>query len=105
MHGHFIPRIAVLLLLSVVSAMGQSNTGELRLRIIDPSGLGVRASAEIVSQANQFRETYASDEAGNIRAKRLPFGIYKIEILGNGFAPFSGPSSFVPWFPPSIPPS
>ena len=90
MHGHFIPRIAVLLLLSVVSAMGQSNTGELRLRIIDPSGLGVRASAEIVSQANQFRETYASDDAGNIRAKRLPFGIYKIEILGNGFAPFSG---------------
>ncbi len=33
--------------------LGQSNSGELRLRVMDPAGLGVKTTVQIVSQANQ----------------------------------------------------
>ena len=68
---------------------GQSNMGELRLKVTDPAGLGVESSVELVSEANQFRRTLATDEAGNLVAKRLPFGVYRIEIRQPGFALFS----------------
>jgi outer membrane cobalamin receptor len=84
-------RFVVLYLLVVfaVSTVGQSNIGELRLKVTDPSGLGIRASIGLVSEANQFHETYSSDETGNVTIKRLPFGVYKVEIQHDGFAPFS----------------
>jgi outer membrane cobalamin receptor len=84
-----LPRIAIVTLVFAISALGQSNTGELRIRILDPSGAAVRASAEIVSQVNQFRQTYLSDDGGNIIAKGLPFGVYNLEIHRDGFAPFA----------------
>ncbi len=71
------------------SLFGQSNVGELHLKVTDPAGLGVESSVERVSEANQFRRTLATDEAGNLIAKRLPFGVYRIEIRQPGFAPFS----------------
>jgi outer membrane cobalamin receptor len=71
------------------AAFGQSNTGELRLQVRDPAGLGLRASVSVVSEANQFRGAYTSDDAGNVTVKRLPFGLYKIEIQHEGFALFS----------------
>jgi outer membrane cobalamin receptor len=81
--------LILLLLLFAASTLGQSNTGELRLKVSDPSGLGLRASVVLVSEANQFNATYSSDDAGNITIKRLPFGLYKIAIEHNGFARFS----------------
>jgi len=68
---------------------GQSNMGELRLKVTDPAGLGVESSVELVSKANQFRRALATDEAGNLVAKRLPFGVYRVEIRQPGFALFS----------------
>jgi outer membrane cobalamin receptor len=82
-------RFVVLFLLFAASTNGQSNVGELRLKVSDPSGLGIRASIGLVSEANQFHETYSSDETGNVTIKRLPFGVYKVEIQHDGFAPFS----------------
>ncbi|MFY9529967.1 MAG: TonB-dependent receptor [Candidatus Acidiferrales bacterium] len=68
---------------------GQSNSGELRLKITDPAGLGVKSSVELVSEVNQFRQTSATDDAGSLVAKRLPFGVYRILVEHPGFAPFS----------------
>jgi outer membrane cobalamin receptor len=82
-------RSIILFFLSAVAAMGQSNTGELRLKVSDPSGLGIRANVTVVSEANQFHGTYISDDAGNVTVKRLPFGVYRIEIQHDGFAMFS----------------
>ncbi|HLZ92429.1 MAG TPA: TonB-dependent receptor [Candidatus Acidoferrum sp.] len=66
----------------------QSNSGELRLRVIDPSGSGVRSAIELVCEANQFRQTYSTDGAGLTTARRLPFGVYEIDVSQPGFAPF-----------------
>jgi len=82
-------RSIILFFLIAVAAMGQSNTGELRLKVNDPSGLSIRANVAIVSQANQFHGTYTTDDAGNLTVKRLPFGVYRIEIQHDGFALFS----------------
>jgi outer membrane cobalamin receptor len=67
----------------------QSNSGELRLRVTGPDGLGVKSSVRLVSEVNQLRKTLVTDEAGNLVAKLLPFGVYSLEVEREGFAPFS----------------
>jgi TonB-dependent Receptor Plug Domain len=64
----------------------QSNRGELRLRVTDPSGLGVKTTVQITSAANQYRNALPTSEQGNLVVERLPYGIYQIEIKQPGFA-------------------
>lgn len=75
------------LLLCSTSLFAQSRTGELRLKVTDPDGLGVKSSVEMVSEASQFRETIDTDDHGYFDAKRLPFGVYRIQVHNQGFAP------------------
>lgn len=77
------------LLLCSMPLFSQSNTGELRIKVTDPSGLGVRCSISLVSEANQYRNTLATDEQGNLDAQRLPYGVYQIAIQRAGFADVS----------------
>jgi hypothetical protein len=72
-----------------VRMLGQSSTGELRLTVTDPGGLGVKTAVELVSQGNEYRHTLTTDDQGNLDAKRLPYGIYQIQIQVEGFAPVS----------------
>ena len=69
--------------------LGQSTTGELRLTVTDPAGLGLKSAVELVSQGNEYRHTFTTDDQGNLDAKRLPYGIYQIQIQLEGFAPVS----------------
>src|ERR1700730_14999748 len=66
----------------------QSNSGELRIKVIDPSGSAVKSSIELVCEANQFRQTYVTDSSGAATAKRLAFGVYEIGVQQPGFAPY-----------------
>jgi hypothetical protein len=61
----------------------------LRLKVIDPSAAGVKASVEITSEANQFRKILATDDQGKLDVQRLPYGIYQLEITQPGFAAVS----------------
>jgi outer membrane cobalamin receptor len=63
--------------------------GELRLRVTDPAGLAVKGSVELVSEASQFRQTFVTDDSGMLIAQRLPFGMYLLQIRGEGFTPVS----------------
>jgi hypothetical protein len=78
----------LLFLLCAAPLAAQSNSGELRIRVTDPSGLGVRSAVELVCEANQFHKTLMTDDAGDVMAKRLPFGIYRVQIQLHGFAEF-----------------
>jgi hypothetical protein len=82
-------RIAVLSFLCASALFGQSNSGELRLRVIDPSGLGMKANVQITSQANQYRNTLTTNDQGDLNVQRLPYGIYQLEIDQPGFATVS----------------
>ncbi len=81
-------RLILFLLFCATPIFAQSNTGELRLKVRDASGLGVKSSIFLVSDVNQFRDTYDTDSSGNATAKQLPFGIYSVRITQDGFAPF-----------------
>ena len=67
----------------------QSNSGELRLRVIDPSGLAVKTPIQIVSEANQYRRVLNTDDQGVLTLQRLPYGVYQVEVRQPGFAEVS----------------
>jgi outer membrane cobalamin receptor len=79
----------LILILWAVSLCAQSNSGELRLKVTDPTGLGVKSSVQLVSEGSQVRKTLVTDETGNLTAKLLPFGVYRLEVQREGFALFS----------------
>jgi hypothetical protein len=79
----------LIVLLCALPLFAQSKTGELRLRVTDPAGLGLKSTVELISEANQFRQTFRTDEAGTLDAQRLPFGVYRLEVKREGFAPVS----------------
>jgi Carboxypeptidase regulatory-like domain/TonB-dependent Receptor Plug Domain len=82
-------RVAALLLLCAFGLFAQANDGELHLKITDPSGLGVKTTVEIQSEANQYHNTLETDEEGKAVAKNLPYGVYRITIREPGFAEVS----------------
>src|SRR3989454_12135163 len=80
----------LVLLFWTVAQFGQSNTGELRLTVTDPSGLPIQGAVELVSEANQLRQNLETDPQGAAVARRLPFGMYHVDVQREGFATFSG---------------
>ncbi len=79
-------RFAAIFFFCAVRLFCQSNSGELRLKVTDPDGLGVKTTVQIVSRANQYRNTLATSDQGNLHVQRLPYGIYQLEIKQPGFA-------------------
>jgi outer membrane receptor for Fe3+-dicitrate len=80
------PESFLFILLAVAPAFGQVNRGELRLKIVDPSGHAVHAQVQLVSDANQYRYTFTTDAQGSLDARRLPHGIYQVQIQAHSFA-------------------
>jgi hypothetical protein len=67
----------------------QTNTGELRLKVTDPSGAGVKTTVQIVSEANQYRQALTTSDEGSLTVQHLPYGTYQVQIRQPGFAGFS----------------
>ncbi|HEX8896125.1 MAG TPA: TonB-dependent receptor, partial [Terriglobales bacterium] len=79
-------RLGALLCLCALPLFCQSNTGELRLRVVDPSGAGFKSTVQIVSEGNQYSQTFTTDDQGALTVRRLPYGIYELQITESGFA-------------------
>ena len=82
-------RCAVFILLIAAPLFCQTNRGELRIKVTDPSGAGVKAIAQLVSKANQYRNTFSTTDQGELDVPRLPYGIYQLAVGHAGFAPQS----------------
>ena len=80
--------IAVLCLL-FAQALGQSNSAELRLKVVDPAGVALQSSVELVCEANQYHQLTHTDDSGNLVFRNLPFGLYKVQVSSPGFATYS----------------
>lgn len=78
--------LVVPLLLFAVPLLAQSTTGELRLTVDDPAGAALKATVSLVSQGNQYRQTFVTNQQGDVDAKRLPYGMYQVQIQAQGFA-------------------
>jgi len=81
-------RVLLHLAILVLTArmLAQSNTGELRLKVTDPHGLGARTAVQLISEANDFHAAdFTTHESGVVVAKRLPFGLYRVQIEQSEF--------------------
>ena len=81
--------LIIAVLLWTLPVLAQRTTGELRLTVSDPAGLGLKSTVELVSQGNDYRQTFTTNDQGNLDAKRLPYGIYQVRIQAPAFAPVS----------------
>jgi hypothetical protein len=63
--------------------------GELRIEVHDSGGAAVTADAELLSEANQLHRTFKIAQDGRYTAQDLPFGVYRLNINAEGFAPWS----------------
>lgn len=82
-------RILSLICLLPLPALCQVNTGELRLKITDPSGLPAIASVQVTSEGNQYSSLLKTDAGGKAILKTLPYGLYALHIMNPGFAEIS----------------
>ncbi len=85
----FLVKLAAFLVCASAPLYCQINTGELRLKVTDPQGLGVKTMVSIVSEANQYRNLLATTDQGLLDVQRLPYGVYELEIIQSGFAAVS----------------
>lgn len=74
-------------LLLSLPLLAQTRVGELHLKITDPRGFGVKSTVELTSEANEFHDSFSTDDDGVLIAKRLAFGVYRIRVEQAGFAP------------------
>src|SRR6266403_2540815 len=81
--------IVALLFLGGLSAEAQRVRGELHIEVHDLQGAAVGPSGELVSEANQFRRAFMIGPDGHYVAQDLPFGVYRLSLRANGFAPWS----------------
>jgi hypothetical protein len=68
----------------------QSNAGDLRLKVTGPDGLPLKASIELASDAIQFHRSLATDDSGQLTARNLPFGRYRLQVHSESFSPYDG---------------
>src|SRR6266851_4945263 len=71
------------------AANAQRVRGELRLEVHDPHGAAVSPAGELISEANGIRRTFMAGPEGRYVAQDLPFGVYRLSLQAEGFAPWS----------------
>jgi len=83
-------RILRLLTFSLIPALlqAQTNSGELRLKVLDPQGLPAKVTVRLRSDANEYQNALVTSESGELTARRLPFGLYEIRIVQEGFGTY-----------------
>lgn len=80
----------VLALITARATNAQRVRGELRIEVRDPQGAPVPTQAELVSEGNQFRRTFQVGADGHYVVQDLVFGVYRLRVSAEGFAPWSG---------------
>ena len=77
-----------LIAFSIGASVGfaQRISGELRLRVTDPTGGGIRVIGTVVGQATGVDHTFETDENGRFTLRGLPLGKYGLTIRSEGFS-------------------
>jgi hypothetical protein len=75
--------------LAATTLHAQRVRGELRIEVHDSGGAPVASDAELLSEANQLHRTFKIAQDGRYTAQDLPFGVYRLNINAEGFAPWS----------------
>src|SRR6266566_7848033 len=81
--------IVAIALVVPARAIAQVERGELQLRVTDSTGVPVRSSGTLASEAPQLYRAFETDSAGSFTLQNLPFGVYQLRLECEGFAPYS----------------
>src|ERR1700730_9874819 len=81
--------LLALFLLGTRITYAQRVRGELRIEVRDPQGAALASKAELVSDANQFHRTFQIGADGRYVMQDLGFGVYRLSLNTEGFAPWS----------------
>jgi outer membrane receptor protein involved in Fe transport len=79
-------RLAFAILFSCAMACGQSQNGEIRLQVTDPSGVGMQAFVRLQGPTPGTQRTLQTDGKGAFTLSNLPYGSYRLEISKDAFA-------------------
>lgn len=63
--------------------------GELRIEVRDQQGVVLAPKAQLISDGNQLRRTFQVRSDGGYVAQDLPFGVYRLSLDAEGFAPWT----------------
>lgn len=79
----------VFLLLTLMPALAQIQSGEVRLKLIDVSGVPVKSVVELICTGSGYNKSFTTDNSGTLSVKQIPYGIYQVRIQSPDFAAFS----------------
>lgn len=79
----------LLCLSAAIPAPAQRLRGELHLDVRDPKGATVPAHGELLSEGNGFQRTFEISNDGHYVLQDLPFGVYRLTVVAEGFAAWS----------------
>ena len=76
-----------MLLIALFAALqfGSAASGELRLNVIDQTGLPLQATVSVENDASGVEQTLDTDATGALVLNRLPFGRYALRVSRPGF--------------------
>src|SRR5437588_11389220 len=77
---------ALLPVLFLAPAWAQRGTGELRLSVKDPTGIGIAATVELRNDSTKTHQTLDLPPDDRYSFKNLPFGLYRVAVTHAGFA-------------------
>jgi outer membrane cobalamin receptor len=80
---------AAFVLIAVAPVRAQLAAGEVRLTVVDATGLAVAATGTLSSDASQTHRAFEAAADGTFIFDRLPFGLYRLTVSSPGFAPRS----------------
>jgi predicted hotdog family 3-hydroxylacyl-ACP dehydratase len=78
------------LMVLAAPAIAQRGRGEIQIEVRDPQGQSAAAVGELVSESNQVRKDFAIPADGKYLAAELAFGVYRLTVTAQGFAPWTG---------------
>ncbi len=82
-------RSCLFLLMCGLGLLAQTNTGELRLAVKDPSGAALAAQAELINSVARSRLAVTVPSDGKYTFKNLAPGVYRLTLIGRGFQPYT----------------
>ena len=82
-------RVALVLASSAICALAQTESGQVRLTVSDPSSLALPSSGSLGSDASHTQRVFTTDDQGRFTFDHLPFGIYRLVVEHNGFQKYT----------------
>ena len=83
--GHNMRVLAIAAILAAC-AFAQRGSGELQVKVVDPSGLPLDAAGTLYGPAVHVRVAFRTDANGTAVLRNIPFGSYRVQVTREGFA-------------------